>query len=101
MRKAFEEDGGKVILSHPVKRIIVADGTAKGVEFADGTRETADYVVINADFAHAMKNLVDESARHKYTNRALDSKKYSCSTFMLYLGVRKSRRKVCVTKSSC
>ncbi len=89
MRKVFEENGGRVVTSAPVKRIIVENNQAKGVEFADGTRESADYVVINADFAHAMKSLVDEADRPKYSDRALDRMKYSCSTFMLYLGVKK------------
>lgn len=90
MMKAFEEDGGIVHTATPVKQILIENKTAVGVELEDGTKEMADYVVINADFAHAMQNLVPSEKRKKYTDAALEKKKYSCSTFMLYLGMNKT-----------
>ncbi len=36
-----------------------------------------------------MSNIVPENNRKKYTNKALEKLEYSCSTFMLYLGVKK------------
>ena len=87
MLQAAEEDGAKIHLSTGVKKVIVEKKTAKGVELENGAVETADYVVLNADFAHAMTHLVDEKDRPKYTDARLESKKYSCSTFMLYLGL--------------
>lgn len=90
MRRAFEEDGGKVFTGTPVRRVMVENRVARGVELADGTRLESDYTIINADFAHAMRELVPEADRRKYTNRALEAKKYSCSTFMLYLGINRS-----------
>jgi phytoene desaturase len=47
----------------------------------------ADAVVINADFAQAMKNLVPDHLRNRWTNRKIAKKRFSCSTFMLYLGI--------------
>lgn len=44
-------------------------------------------VVINADFAHAMSTLFDQKDIPKYTNEKLGKKGYSCSTYMLYLGL--------------
>lgn len=68
-----------------------------GFEF-DGKRPThvrtdqahyeADAVIINADFAQAMYDLVPDALRKRWTNRIIESKKFSCSTFMLYLGIR-------------
>jgi len=49
----------------------------------------ADKVVVNADFAHAMTTLVPNEKRKKWSNKKLEKKGYSCSTFMLYLGVDK------------
>uniref|UniRef100_UPI0025C5AE30 phytoene desaturase family protein n=1 Tax=Cetobacterium sp. TaxID=2071632 RepID=UPI0025C5AE30 len=49
----------------------------------------SDFVIINADFSTAMKNLIPEELRNKYSNKNLEKKKYSCSTFMLYIGVDK------------
>jgi phytoene desaturase len=44
--------------------------------------------VINADFAHAMQHLVPNHLRPRWTDQKLESKRFSCSTFMMYLGVR-------------
>jgi len=43
--------------------------------------------VINADFARAMTRLVPDQIRRRWTNRAITKKQFSCSTFMLYLGI--------------
>jgi phytoene desaturase len=43
--------------------------------------------VINADFAQAMKALIPNELRRKFSDERVDELKYSCSTFMLYLGV--------------
>ncbi len=90
MKKAIEEDGGTIKTATPVRRILIENKTAVGVELEDGKIDRADYIAINADFAHAMTHLVDATYRRKYTDDALMKKKYSCSTFMLYLGVKKS-----------
>jgi phytoene desaturase len=45
-------------------------------------------VVVNADFAHAMKSLVPNELRRRWTDARIDAKHYSCSTFMLYLGLK-------------
>jgi phytoene desaturase len=47
----------------------------------------ADAVVVNADFATAMRSLVPDRLRRRWTDRKLAKKKFSCSTFMLYLGL--------------
>ncbi len=89
MTKALEEENGKVFLSTPVKKILIENGTAVGVLLENGEKVEADHFIINADFAYAMANLVDEADRPRYTNAALANKGYSCSTFMLYLGLDK------------
>lgn len=89
MAKAFQEMGGKIQFFSNVKKLIIKGDTAKGVELEDGRKFSSDYVVINSDFAYSMTNLVDESKRKKYTNKKLAAKEYSCSTYMIYLGVNK------------
>jgi phytoene desaturase len=42
---------------------------------------------MNADFARAMQKLVPDPLRRRWTDRKLARKKYSCSTFMMYLGI--------------
>lgn len=89
MAKAFQDNGGKISLNKGVKKLIIENKKAIGVELENGEKKYADYIVINADFAHAMTKLVDEEHRKKYTDKKLKSMKYSCSTFMIYLGVDK------------
>jgi len=89
MADVIKEDGGKVQLKKKVKRVIVEDGVAKGVVLSNGSKKYFDYVVVNADFAHAMTELFAPGELSKYSKKNLEKKKYSCSTFMLYLGVDK------------
>jgi phytoene desaturase len=49
--------------------------------------EKAGAIVMNADFARAMKRLVPDRLRCRWTDRKIARKKFSCSTFMMYLGV--------------
>lgn len=89
MGRVIGEEGGKIHLSTPVKELIVENGTAKGVLLENGEKVMADYVIINADFAHAMTHIVKKENRKKYTDSDLAGRDYSCSTFMLYLGFNK------------
>ena len=86
MARVAEEMGVEIRLGDPVEQVIVERGRAVGVRSASGVRR-CDALMINADFAQAMKNLVPEHARRKYTDAKLEKKKYSCSTFMMYLGL--------------
>lgn len=81
------EEGAEIYTSTPVSRVLLNDRRACGVELANGEKIYCDDVVINADFGHAMSMLFDEKdlRRHKPTN--LRKRKFSCSTFMMYLGL--------------
>lgn len=87
MEKVFLELGGKIHFNSPVEEIIVEDGQAKGIRVNEEFQD-ADYVICNADFPYAMKNLVkNQAAKGKYTDEKIDKMKYSCSCFILYLGM--------------
>jgi phytoene desaturase len=47
----------------------------------------ADCVVIGADFAAAMEKLVPDTLRRRWSDRQIAKKRFSCSTYMLYLGI--------------
>jgi phytoene desaturase len=47
----------------------------------------ADVTVVNADFARTMTRLVPDRLRRRWSDRRIASKRFSCSTFMLYLGI--------------
>jgi phytoene desaturase len=89
MEKVVREKGGDIRLGAAVKRLVLDGNAVKGVELASGETVEADEVIINADFAHAMSHLADQAVLSKYTEQKLRRKAFSCSTFMLYLGVRK------------
>ncbi len=78
--------GVEIHLDEPVEKLLIEKGRAVGVQTKRG-RYQSDAVIVNADFARAMTRLVDDGARQRWTNRKLSRKKFSCSTFMLYLGI--------------
>jgi phytoene desaturase len=80
------EMGVKFRLGEPVQEILFAGKRARGVRTARGDM-MADAVVVNADFATTMRSLVPDRLRRRWTDRKLAKKKFSCSTFMLYLGL--------------
>lgn len=86
MARIASELGVEIALNEPVQEIIFAGRKAVGVRTASGTT-MADAIVINADFARAMERLIPNGLRRRWTNDKLAKKQYSCSTFMMYLGV--------------
>ncbi|UOR13841.1 phytoene desaturase family protein [Halobacillus amylolyticus] len=94
MERLFKELGGTVYYNKNVQEICVENHKATGI-MVDDQKAPADLVVCNADFPYAMKNLVkDPSAKGKYTDRKIDRMKYSCSCFLLYLGMDRKYEEV-------
>ncbi|SFM22696.1 phytoene desaturase family protein [Salibacterium qingdaonense] len=89
MERLFLELGGDVHYNSPVEEILIENRQAYGIR-TGGQEVHADHVVCNADFPYAMKHLVtDEKAKGKYTDKKIDRMKYSCSCFIMYLGMDK------------
>jgi phytoene desaturase len=86
MARVAQRLGVEICLNEPVEEILFLGRRAVGVRTAAGTHR-ADAVVVNADFARAMERMVPDELRRNWTNKKLAKKKYSCSTFMMYLGV--------------
>jgi len=78
--------GVDVRLNEPVRAMQFEGRRCTGVTTDAGQYE-ADAVVVNADFAQAMTDLVPDTIRRRWTNRKIAAKKFSCSTFMMYLGI--------------
>jgi phytoene desaturase len=89
MAQVLAEHGGHIRLSAPVASLVIENRAVKGVRLSSGETIDADEVVVNADFAHAMTTLVPPGVLKKYRAENLARKDYSCSAFMLYLGVNK------------
>ena len=86
MARICAEQGVDIRLEEPVEEIIFDGRKCRGVRTAAGEYR-ADAIVVNADFARAMQRLVPDRLRRRWRNAKIDKKKFSCSTFMLYLGV--------------
>lgn len=86
MARIAQELGVEILLDEPVERVLVERGRAAGVKTATRTIR-ADAVVVNADFAEAMRKLVPNTHRRKWSDAAIARKRFSCSTFMMYLGI--------------
>ncbi len=85
--RAAEHLGVRIHLNSPVRQVWVEGRQVRGLELASGERVAADAVLVNADFGHAVRTLLPAEARGKYTDQKLSRMRFSCSTFMLYLGV--------------
>jgi phytoene desaturase len=86
MARVAERLGVEIRTDSPVEEVLFEGRRATGVRTSSGV-EKADSIVMNADFARAMKRLVPDRLRRRWTDRKIAGKKFSCSTFMMYLGV--------------
>ncbi|NNE47913.1 MAG: phytoene desaturase [Rhodothermales bacterium] len=81
--------GVDIRLNTEVRQIRIRDGVATGVVLADGEEIDADIVVSNADVAWTYKYLVPANARRRWTNRRIDSLRYSMGLFVWYFGTKR------------
>lgn len=89
MAETAAANGVKIHLNRPVRKLLLDGRKAVGLVLEDGEEVRGDAVVVNADFAHAMTHLVAPGTLRKYSAEKLAKQRFSCSTFMLYLGVDK------------
>lgn len=98
MQKCAEDLGARFRMNSPVAQLWIEEDPnnkskprTRGVILTSGERLEADVVVVNADLPYASKNLIPARYRRfgRTSDTVLDHAKYSCSTFMLYLGVDK------------
>ncbi len=74
----------------PVQQIVIENGRAVGVRLESGEFIAADLVVSNADLPYTYRCLVPPQYRRDYPDSRLDQMQYSCSGYLLYLGVDKT-----------
>jgi phytoene desaturase len=86
MARVAEDMGVRFSYGEPVEGLEFEGRRVRAVRTGDG-RYACDALVINADFANAMRRLVPNRLRRRWTDARIAKKKMSCSTFMLYLGI--------------
>jgi phytoene desaturase len=86
MPRIASEMGVEIRLGEEAREILFEGRKAVGVRTATATY-AADSLIVNADFAREMTRLVPDHLRRKWKDRRLAKKEFSCSTFMMYLGI--------------
>lgn len=93
MADVVERQGGTLRLGKTVERIDTRFGQASGVTLAGGAEIAADIVVSGADAGHTYATLLSGQARRRWTDRKLDSRRWSMGLFVWYFGTRGTRAK--------
>ena len=86
MARVAQELGARIKLGEPVREILFEGRRAVGVRTDAGPKKV-DALVVNSDFAQTMTRLVPNRLRRRWSDKRIARKKFSCSTFMLYLGI--------------
>jgi phytoene desaturase len=86
MARVARDLGVTISLGEEVREILFEGRRAVGLRTSRGEHR-CDALVVNADFARAMTRLVPDHLRRRWTDRRIEKKRFSCSTFMLYLGI--------------
>ncbi len=90
LARVLTDLGGRIQTSSPVEGLELDGRRVTGVRLGGshaGEVHACDHAVINADATWAMKHLIPEHLRGRDSDAQIDNRKYSCSTYMLYLGV--------------
>lgn len=88
MQKAAMDKGANFHFDTKVTEVTTTGKRVTGVVLNGQQHESFDAVVMNADFATGIQ-LLPEKLRPSFTNKKLQNKEYSCSAFMIYLGLDK------------
>jgi phytoene desaturase len=86
MAEIAQDLGAEIRLSEPVEEILFSGRRADGVRAPSGEYRS-DAVIVNADFARATTRLIPNRLRRRWTDQRLEKKRFSCSTYMMYLGI--------------
>jgi phytoene desaturase len=86
MARIATEMGVEIHYEEPVESLEFEGRRITAVRTAEDRYE-ADATVVNADFARTMTRLVPDALRRRWSDRKIASRRFSCSTFMLYLGI--------------
>lgn len=85
--KGLERNGGKLQLKTMVKRILLEDGKAVGIETEEGKRIRALKVVSNGDISKTFLEMLGENQLPPEFIKELKSKRRHQSGFTVYLGI--------------
>ncbi|HEY52424.1 MAG TPA: NAD(P)/FAD-dependent oxidoreductase [Caldilineae bacterium] len=85
--RALKRAGGELRLNTSVKRILLEDKRVVGVELADGSRISSEYVISNADPEVTFGKLIGREQLSAKLRKKLDKVEYSGSALSLFFAV--------------
>ena len=89
LEKLFLDLGGKIINNCEVDKILIENNKVQGIKIKDKIIY-CPLVICNADYTYAIENLIDnEFIDKRFSKNKLNKIDYSCSVFILYLGLDK------------
>jgi phytoene desaturase len=86
LEKITQKYNVEIKTNSPVEKILVENGSVKGVLLKDGSEMLADIVVSNADTVHTDLHLLDKKYRQE-SEKSWNKKLMAPSGFIMYLGV--------------
>ncbi|TWU06033.1 phytoene desaturase family protein [Stieleria varia] len=86
MAEIAQELGVTIRYNEPVRSVEMS-GRKVTQMTTDHATYDADAFVVNADFANWISRMVPNAKRRRWSDESLSKKRFSCSTFMLYLGI--------------
>ncbi len=89
IEKLARELGVKIHYGKAVREIVIENNAAIGVRLKNGAIIRASTIVSDVDLPATYSKLIPSALRKKYSDTKLANLKYTCSAFMLYLGVDK------------
>ncbi len=81
--------GGEIRKGEQVKRIIVKDGAAAGVELAEGSCIKSNLVICNADYRETILDLLPPDIILTHEREAVSRMPLTSSSFTVFLGVKR------------
>lgn len=84
--KLSEEVGINFKLNRQVNKVLVENGRACGIRFANGEEMRSDLIAFDADPPNVYRKLIDARNRRKWTDSRLDNLSYSMGLFVWYFG---------------
>lgn len=85
MTNAIKKLDGKVKVESSVKKILITNRTATGVELENGEQIFADIIISNADPGITYLELCGRENLSAKLQKRLDATKYSCTSLILFL----------------
>ncbi len=95
----YKENGGELLLSTRVTKILIEDGKAVGVKTNDGKTYKSKYVISNANAPDTFFKLIGEEYLPEDYAKRLKEMTYTPGTFTLYIGTKKDFSKYFPGKS--